>query len=73
VVQLNQVPTKEDNERLCFILEKAKSKRLAQPNKYQIKDDKRRCWCSKLSAKEEKTMKGYGLPLKGKRTCLGTK
>jgi len=36
-----------------------------QPNKCQIKDDKRRCWHSKLRAKEEKIMKGYGLPLKG--------
>jgi len=38
---------------------------LAQPNKCQIKDDKRRRWGSKLSAKEEKMMKGYAILLKG--------
>src|SRR5712671_5600030 len=43
-----------------------KGKRLVQPNKCQIKDDKkRRCWCSKLSVKKKKTMKGYILPVRG--------
>jgi|SRR5712671_7796745 len=45
-----------------------KGKRLVQPNKRQIKDDKkRRRWCSKLSVKEKKMMKGYILLLRGTR------
>jgi len=66
VVELNEAPRKEEDKKLYLILEKAKSKWLAQPNKYQIKDDKkRRCWHSKLSAKEEKMIKGYALPMEG--------
>jgi len=43
-----------------------KGKRLVQPNKRQMKDDKkRRHWYSKLSVKEKKIMKGYILPLRG--------
>ena len=42
VVQLNQVPTKEDNERLYFILEKAKVKMISMTKQVPIKDDKKK-------------------------------
>jgi len=42
IVQLNEMPTKEDNERLCFILEKAKVKMISAIKQVLIKDDKKK-------------------------------
>jgi len=42
VAQLNEVPTKEDNERLCFILEKGKAKMIGTTKQAPIKDDKKK-------------------------------
>ena len=42
VGQLNEVPTKEDNERLCLILEKAKAKIIGVTKQAPIKDNKKK-------------------------------
>jgi len=42
VAQLNQVPRKEDNERLCLILEKGKAKMISATKQAPIKDDKKK-------------------------------
>jgi len=42
VAQLNQVRTKEDNERLYLILEKVKAKMIGVTKQVLIKDDKKK-------------------------------
>jgi len=42
VAQLNEVPTKEDNERLCLIFEKGKGKMIGATKQAPIKDDKKK-------------------------------
>jgi len=42
VAQLSQVPTKEDNKRLCLILEKVKAKMIGTTKQVPIKDVKKK-------------------------------